>query len=173
MLLALTLAACDGAKTDDTAAASDFDGGSFQFTTTAVDDQCLDGAFDTLLMPEGADTPYDWENSVEIPAVGDMPSTYTITVQAPYNDITVTVENPSADKISVAGAQATGVEFDPDTYPGCTVDNSIDVDLTIVDADTLQGTAVLHTSNVTGDSCPIFDADPCDVTLDVTAARIE
>jgi len=151
--------------------AEDFSGGSFQFTTTGVTDGCLDGAFDTLLMPDGTAT--DWANPVELPAHDALPSTYMISIQDPYGQIEVTVTEGEEHTLEVAGAEATDVEFDADTYPGCLIDNSIDVSLTIVDADNLQGTAVLHTSGFTAEEgCPTAP-ETCDVTMDLLAARIE
>lgn len=166
MLLLLSLLACTSSDH-----AEDFAGGSFQFTTTGVQDGCLDGAFDTLLMPEGTAT--DWANPVELPAHDALPSSYTITVQDPYGDVEVTVTEGETGTLEVAGAEAKDVEFDAEGYPGCLVDNSIDVSLTIVDAANLQGTAVLHTSGFTAEEgCP--DAPTtCDVTLDLIATLIE
>ena len=76
--LALTLAACAGKGTDDTGAwdPSDFSGGSFIFTSTAVDDSCLDGAFTALFLPEGDGTTNDWAYPVELPAWSALPAAY-------------------------------------------------------------------------------------------------
>jgi hypothetical protein len=170
-VLLLALCACDPKNGDTAAGADDFTAGSFVFTSTAVQDGCLDGAFETLFLPEGTGTTSDWQYPVELPAWADLPATYTVQLQEPFGDVEVTVTEGGAGAMRVDGASLVGVEFDADNYPGCLVDMGVGVDIVIDSADAVHGTATMNTSNVTGDSCPVFAADPCDLVLDFTGAR--
>lgn len=168
LLPVLALVACSSGESSDPTA---FEGGTFTFTTTGVDDGCLDGAFDTILMPTGEAT--GWENTVELPAWDDLPQTYTISVQEPYGDVEVTVEQGEAEgQMVVNGARAENVEFDAESYPGCFVNNDIDVLLDIVSHEELTGSATLHTDSFDEATCPAISTAPetsCDVTLDLVA----
>jgi hypothetical protein len=167
MLTLFLFLACESSASDP----AGFQGGDFQFTTTGVDDQCNDGAFDVIFMPEG--TPEDFETPIEIPSTSDLPATYTIDLQDPFTEMQVTVDaGASEDQMEALGATQTGVELDADSWPGCLVDASIDIYLTIIDDNTLEGSAALHTSSYDEDSCPAVSADTCDIKLDLSAARI-
>ena len=63
IFLLSTFVAC-GEKTEDTAEETSFESGSFLFTNQAVADQCLDGGFNVLFLPDG--TPNDWQNEIEL-----------------------------------------------------------------------------------------------------------
>ncbi len=164
----IALLACTPTETDSSKA---FEGGNFQFTTTAVTDDCNDGAFETIFMPTG--DPTDFESEIELPATEDLPATYSIDLQDPFTEMEVTVEEGDrSGHMLVAGAEQTNVEWDAQNSPGCMVDASIDIDLAIVNPNKVQGFALLHTGSFDEDNCPVVAADPCDVRLDVTAERI-
>jgi hypothetical protein len=169
LLVALTLAAC-GDKDGDFDPA-DFEAGSFVFTSVAVSDACLDGAFSTLFLPEGDGTTSDWQYPVELPATADLPASYTVQIQDPFGDVAVTVTDGGPGLMTIDGAAITGVEFNADSYPDCLVDMDVGVEIVIDDNDTVHGTATMSTSNVVGDSCPVFSADPCAVVLDFDGVR--
>lgn len=164
LLAAALLAACTPSGNN-----ADFEGGNFQFTTQSVNDGCLDGGMEVLFMPEG--TPADFASPIYIPALDELPSTYTVSLQDPFSDMEVTVTGDE-DTREVDGAENLGVEFDEDNYPGCLVDNDIGVSLTIDSADELSGTATLSTSSFDETSCPVPDADPCTITLTLTGERV-
>lgn len=170
LLPVLALVACSSGGSSDP---TDFVGGSFIFTTTGVDDGCLDGAFDTILMPTGE--PTDWEYPVELPAWDYLPQTYTIQVQEPYGAVEVTVEEGASEgQMVVNGARAENVEFDAESYPGCFVNNEIDVVLELVSHEEVTGTATLHTDSFDEASCPAISTAPetsCDVVLDLVGAH--
>jgi hypothetical protein len=167
LLAALLLSACTPSSS-----LADFTGGNFQFTTQSVTDGCLDGAMDVLFMPEGASTPNDFANPIYIPALSELPDTYTVSLQDPFSDMQVTVTGDESTR-TVTGAQNDDVEFDATNHPGCLVNDSIDVALVIDSVDDLHGTATLHTSSFDESSCPVPTADPCTVTLDLTGARVQ
>ena len=174
--LALGLAAC-GDKDTDTADGNydptTFPGGSFQFTSYAVDDACLDGAMAVLFLPEGDGTTNDWAYPVDLPAWSDLPATYDVQLQDPFSTMSVTVEaGDSVGTMIVNGAEQTGVEWDADNYPGCTVDMDIDVTVVINSDTDVSGTATMSTGNWTGDSCPVVTSDPCTIVLDFTGTAL-
>lgn len=167
MLFLLLNIACDSTATEG----EGFVGGDFQFTTTGVDDQCNDGAFDVIFMPEG--TAEDFENPVELPGVADLPSTYSISLQSPFSAMEVTIdEGASSEQMEALGAVQTGVELDADQWPGCLIDASIDIYLTIVGDNEVTGNAILNTTSYDEGSCPAVTTDPCDIKLDLSAQRI-
>lgn len=160
------LVACSSGDKDPTA----FTGGNFDFMTTGVTDGCSDGAFELIFMPEGTDE--EWAYPVELPAWADLPQTYTIQLQDPYAETEVTVEaGEDEGELMVTGVEKTNLELQD--YPGCFVDNQIDVELTIVTNDEVEGFATLHTSSLDEDTCPTntSGAEQCDVVLDVMATR--
>jgi hypothetical protein len=174
-LAALVLIAC-GDK-DDTASGFDhttFEGGTFQFTTTGVSDGCFDGSFEPIFMPDGADTPNDWAVTTELPAWTDLPSSYELALPAPFLAMDVTVEEGGEALMVLAPtAQPGAVVLDEDNFPNCMVEITISADLTIVDADNIQGFATLETAGFENDpdNCPVVQSDPCEISLDITAAR--
>ena len=162
-------------KGGDTAAGGDFDftqfeAGTFQFTTTAVDDDCYDQAFSVIFMPEG--TANDWATTTELPAWGDLPSSYSIELQAPFSAMDVTVSAGGDGEMVLDGAEQIDVELDPDNYPGCLVDMDISASFDVVGASSIQGNAVLNTAGFDESGCPVVGGDPCAITLDLTAARL-
>ena len=167
-MAALTLACNDKG---DSAAGFDhtsFQGGNFQFTTTGVADTCYDG-IDLIFMPQGDQVPNDWAATTELPSWADLPASYDLTVP-----MSVTVEEQSAGVMGISDqAQPEPVPLDEDNYPKCLLNITISAALTIVDADNLQGSTTMESEGYTGNaSCPVVESDPCTITLDVTATRV-
>ena len=148
----------------------DFEMGTFQMTTTGVNDACFDGGFEVIFMPEGEGEP--WGTTTELPGWSSLPSTYNISLQAPFDEMEVTVEAGSyeGELLMSNGVQA-GIELDADAYPGCYVDVSVTATLNIIDANSVQGSAMLTTSSFDEDSCAAVLSDPCDIALDLSAVR--
>lgn len=168
----VALVAC-GEK-DDTAGFdyASFEGGTFQFTTNAVSDACYDGSMELVFMPEG--TANDWAATTELPGWADLPASYNLALPEPFLAMDVTVEDGGEATLSLAPtAQPDLVPLDEDNYPDCMVTMEISATLTIVDADNIQGTATLTTTGMSDDKdCPQdYLEDPCDISLDVVAAR--
>ena len=171
---AILFTACSKDTGVDTAnfSLSDFSGGTFQVTTIAVDDGCMDGAFDLIFMPEGSEKPSDWSTTTEFPAFENLPSTYEIALQAPFSSMEVTVSE-SETGLSVGDAAQSGVELDADAWPGCMVDMSIEADLMVHSDEHMMGSAILTTSSFDEDNCPAVSAEPCEIVLDLSVARTE
>lgn len=167
---ALLLTACNGSGTADFQAA-DFAAGNFQLTTTAVADGCMDGAFAVLFMPDGAVRA--WPTVTEIPAFAALPSTYSVTLPAPYSDMEITVEAEGESGFRFADATQTAVLIDEVQWPGCTVDMGISASFVISGADNFAGSADLSMANFVGDNCPVLTASAtsCVVSLDLNGAR--
>lgn len=155
-----------------TEGAEDFSGGDFQLTTQAVEDLCYDNAMSTVFMPEG--TPSDFSSNTWLPPEEDLPDTYSISLQDPFTDMEVTVEAGEATgQMVIRGALQTDILINEDLWADCLGDLSIDVDITVVDDDTLDGTATLTTENLVGDTCPPDVPDPCEIVLTLTGTRVE
>lgn len=176
VFLLLSLVACGDKNNDtgstegpDTETADIFEAGTFQFTNQAVDDQCLDGGFTVLFMPDGVAN--DWQNTIELPAEANLPSTYNITLQEPFSEMEVTVSSGGDGVLVIEEAAQNGVLFDEASYADCAVDLSVQANIIIVDADTVNGTATLSVVSSAGETCPAFQTAPCDIILDFTGSR--
>ena len=154
----------------DSAFPESFTGGKFQMTSQSVKDNCGDGAFSSLLMPEGDGEPTDWEYPIEIPSWDTMATrvTYKIQLQDPFSEMQVTVVqgDPSGEIKMNGGSQEDIPLFDDDS---CFVDLGITATLQIVDNNNLTGQATLVFNDSSGLGCT-FEKD-CDMLLDFTAQR--
>ena len=159
---------CGSTSTKTTDSDYDWPGGVFQMSSTAVEDGCLDGGFVPLFLPEGDGTTNAWQYPIELPAWGDMElgSTYTIDLQEPFDEMSVTVTQGDADGQAVmTGARQSGVAFNQETYPDCVVDMGIDALIILNGPDNVNGYANLAIDNANGEFCPEFEI-PCSVDLD-------
>jgi len=150
-----------------------FVSGSFQLTNTAVDDQCLDGAFDVLFLPEGSGTTHDWQFPIELPSDSDLPATYNIQLQEPFSEMEVTVvSGGDSGTFTIDNATQNDVLFDETNSADCVVDLSISATITRTDNDNVTGQGTLSVVEYTGDSCPVFSASPCNILLDFYGKRL-
>lgn len=165
MLMLIAAMACTTEGTDD------FTGGNFVLTTIGVEDGCYDNALNTVFLPEGDGTTNDWANAVYLPGFDELPAEVDIDLQEPFQDLTVTFEAGGEDELVVSDALQTGVQLEEDS--DCTADLNANVSIVVLDADNVEGSVSLENSNITSatDDCPVFRADPCTITLDVTGAR--
>jgi len=169
----LAFAGCGGS--DDGDEPGPFSSGNFQFYNLAVDDQCVGGALNVLFMPEGNDKEARFAEVILIPAVAELPKTYTIPLQDPFHDALITLEKAGDKTLRVRNAPNPAVVLGEATWGDCTGDMAIDIDATIVDNDTLQGTATIRLSNLqsSGDTCFELDAEHCTIGLDIRAERVQ
>ena len=187
LALALVVGGCKGedADDDDDDAAGDDDvtqgspadyvGGDFMITTVAVDDGCLDGALEVLFMPDGPATPNMWEYPTYLPPFEDMPSTYPIDLREPFMGIVITVEDVGNFQMRVQDAVMEEVLLGEDRYGDCVVTMTCDVDLTVLAPSYVTGSTAIAISDPRGedDRCPVFDALPCTMTLELTAEKTD
>ena len=150
---------------------TEFFGGQFQMTSQGVDDNCADGSFATLLMPEGTSTPTDWEHPIEIPDWDAMATrvNYKIQLQDPFSEMEVTViQGDTIGVIEMTGGSQESIPlFDDDT---CFVDLGISATMQIQTNDSLTGQATLVFEDSEGMNCNFEPG--CEMLLDFTAARI-
>lgn len=141
-------------------------------TSIGVNDQCADGSFTTLLLPEGDGSTNEWEYPIEIPSWTDMASgvTYEIQLQEPFNAMEVTVTQGDADGIAdMIGAKQNDVLLNEDLHGDCTVDMTIDATIVLNSDTDVSGTAALSIDDPQGELCPQL-VDGCSVLLDFTGS---
>jgi len=162
-----------GAESGEPPDISGWTGGTFDFQTVDIEDDCLGGAFEALFMPEGPDVPHAFEYQIYIPGFEDLPEVYTIDLRAPFVEMPVSVDSPDGRTYEIRGSVMSAVELGQVAYGDCVVTMTVDVDLTPVSADTAEGTARIEISDVRGDDglCPVFERSPCTVELDLLASR--
>ena len=160
----------DTGDEDISATLTDFDRGFFQMTSQGVTDNCGGGAFSALLMPEGDDTPTDWEHTIEIPGWDDMATrvTYEIMLQDPFSAMDVTVvQGATEGEIQMDGCSQDDIPLFDDG--SCFVDLGISANLEIIDSNNLTGQATLMFNDSRGLNCN-FEKN-CEMLLEFTAVR--
>jgi len=164
----------DEVETDTAPPVESFDwvGGDFQFETLAAKDQCLGGALEALFMPEGPAVPHEFEYLIALPSFDELPSSYTVDLRAPFVEMPVTVDSDDGETLQIRGSVMESVKLGF-AYGDCLVTMTVDLDLTPTSADTAEGDAVITITDPRGDDelCPIFDASPCPVELELLATR--
>ncbi|MFT5686973.1 MAG: hypothetical protein ACI8RZ_007930 [Myxococcota bacterium] len=147
-------------------------GGDFDFTTTAADDDCLDGALEALFMPGGPESPQEFEYTIYLPGFDEVPVSYDIDLRAPFVGMPVTVDT-GADGMLTASGVIDAVALGVVAYGDCEVTMTAEIDMTPTSADDAEGEGRIAISDPRGEDgrCPVYDADPCLVRLTLTAAR--
>lgn len=149
----------------------DFEGGHFAFETYDVNDMCIDGALNTIYLPEGAGSTNAFGDHIYIPGTSELPYEGSIPLQEPFDDLSVTFTGDATSR-AFTGGENTQVDLDPDTYPDCKIDLAISADCSLSGGDDVDCTATLQMSNVTGADCPVVSGDPCTFTLDIRGSRV-
>lgn len=169
-LLAL-LPGCPAGDDDDDDDTAPFETGQFEFTTHGVDDGCLNGAGESLYMPEGPSVPVVWDDLLELPSFDDLPKTYTIPLPAPINEMEITIDSDQADQFEISSEGLQGILFDEDNYANCIVSADVSAVFNVQTNDHVTGSITMVSSDFQGDTCPVFESDPCSMVLDVQADR--
>jgi len=152
----------------------EFPAGQFQFTTTAIDDGCLDGGLHPLYMPEGTGTPKEWDYPIHLYPTEELPKTYGIELREPFGEMTVQVERVSAGEERARGVQNTGVQLGEAQFGQCVADLDADVLITLRTRDRATGQGALMMSNARGDDrCPKDMPADCTVLLTLDILRIQ
>ena len=169
----LLLLAVGCGKTDEEKSLGfSWDGGDFDFTTTAADDACLDGALEALFMPGGPETPQEFEYPIYLPAFDELPMSYDVDLREPFVGMPVTVDPGDAGMLSATGVMDE-VALGLVAYGDCVVTMTAEIDMTPTSADTAEGEGRISISDPRGEDgrCPVYDADPCLVRLTLIADR--
>ena len=172
MILLLTLGC---AKTDEEKSLGfTWTGGDFDFTTTAADDSCLDGALEALFMPGGPETPQQFEYPVYLPSFDEVPLSYEIDLREPFVSMPVTVDANGEGILSASGV-IDPVLLGEVAYGDCVVTMTAEIDMVPSSQNSAEGEGRIAISDPRGDDgrCPVYDADPCMVALDLIADRIQ
>lgn len=171
MMLLILAAAC-GSTEEEKALGFSWTGGDFDFTTTAAEDACLDGALEALFMPGGPDTPQEFEFPIYLPAYDELPLSYEIDLREPFMGMPITV-TAEEDGLLTGSGTMDAVALGAVAYGDCVVTMGAVVEMLPTSADTAEGKGIVTNSNPRGDDgrCPVYQTDPCDVTLTLTATR--
>lgn len=170
-MLLVTLLACSKGDTEAEQAAvpEDFYGVDHQITTQSVDDRCFDGAINALFLPEGPETPQDFQYPVYIPALDELPLTYEISLREPFVGMNITAEEGGDGAIEIVSGRMEEVALGP-TFGSCVA--TMDVTAQIIPAgEYFSFTTTIAISALRGDEegCPIPQAEPCTVELVMTS----
>jgi len=177
MLWLLTLLACAGGKSEDADGAagaetdprSEWTGGDFWFSTTAVEDGCMGGALRILFMPEGSEEPHRFEHLIYLPAYEEMPLSQTIDLRDPFMEMPITIDEGPDGVLQARGSVMESVELGGN-FGDCVATMAVDVDLSPIDATTAEGYAHIGMTDVRGDEvCPVMDDEDCLVVLTLAA----
>jgi hypothetical protein len=147
-------------------------GGEFDFQTTDADDACLGGALEVLFMPNGPETPQDFEYSIYLPSYDELPMSYAIDLREPFVGMEVTVREGPEGGLSIRDSIMESVELGVGSYGDCVVTMSVDADFIPNSATAVEGIAIIEISDPRGseERCPVLDSDPCDVELNIEAS---
>lgn len=169
----LLVAAC-GADTAATDAldspATEFAGGDFQLYVRGVTDGCLDGGLQALFMPDGNDQPYALQNVSLIPALADLPQTYVFKLEAPFEGMDITARAALEGNVELVDGKQDDLLLSLAGSDDCTADMTLNglvrpqPDGTVV----LAVTVVVDDLKSPTETCPVLDAVPCQVELDMT-----
>lgn len=176
MIALLLLFACGGNDPDSDASAFDpaaWEGGDFDVDVVTVDDDCLGGAFEALFMPDGPAETETLDYTLRLPGYADLPDAYAMDLRAPFLSMPVTAETNDGVAFQLRGDTVTDLPMGFASYGDCTITAVVNADFKPSDQSTAFGSATIDVSNPRGDDdrCPLFDADPCTVALDLTALR--
>jgi hypothetical protein len=146
-------------------------GGEFEFQTSDVSDACLGGALEVLFMPNGPETPHEFEYPIYLPSHDELPMSYAIDLREPFVGMEVTVRPGEDGALSIRDSVMESVELGAGTYGDCVVTMTVDADILPSSPTSAEGVAIIELSNPRGseERCPVLDADPCDVELSIEA----
>jgi len=151
----------------------EFKAGDYQFSTTDMSDDCLDGALEALFMPQGRTTPQEFEFPVYVPSLDELPASYEVSLREPFVGMPVTVtEAPNG--LQFEGAVMDEVLINQSLYGDCVATMTVDSKIWPESSKAGTGVAEIDISAWRGSEgrCPSPDADPCLVTLELELERL-
>ena len=150
-----------------------WNGGDFDFQTISATDRCLGGALEVLFMPNGPETPHDFEYPIYLPSFEEVPAHYSIDLRAPFIGMEVTVRKGGEDHLVIRESLMESVALGEGTYGDCIVTMMVDAEIFPTSTSTAEGTADITISNPRGNDemCPVMDDDPCRVTIGMTISN--
>ena len=171
LIAILGLVACASEEPQEDAEFS-WSGGEFDFRTVDANDACLGGALAVLFMPNGPDTPQEFEYPIYLPTYEELPLSYAIDLREPFVGMEVTVREGNEGALSIRDSIMESVELGAGTYGDCVVTMSVDAEFIPISSTTVEGMAIIEISDPRGseERCPVLDSDPCDVELSIEAS---
>ena len=168
-MILLLLMACAGEQ-----GADELRSGDYEFSTVAMDDACLDGALEALFMPQGRDTPQVFEYPIYVPGLDEVPMEQEISLREPFVGMPISVQSGQDGRLFFEGGVMTEVLLDEGLYGDCAATMTVSAWVEPVEKTVGIGQAVLDLSDFAGDEgrCPLVDADPCRVTLELSLERL-
>jgi len=166
--LFLILGACGGSGGDPDSLVA----GDYQFYTVAMEDHCLDGALETLFMPEGPGKEHAFEYEIYIPHYDELPTSFAIDLREPFVGMDVSLDSEDGVTLQLRGAVMESVILGT-AYGDCTVTMQVDADILPMSEGKLEGVAWIDISDARGSEelCPVFSSDPCEVVLNLRAEK--
>lgn len=150
-----------------------FVGGDFETTILSVSDNCAEGGFDGVFLPDG--NPTAFPEPMELPGVVDLPWTHTVAFAAPFGSTQLVFEagEVGEDSIQALDGELATTEVNPEAWPSCFVNGTVDFYLQLVDSNAVTGSAVMSLESFDEEGCPEeVTVDPCDVKLDLRWQRL-
>ncbi|MFU8803487.1 MAG: hypothetical protein ACNA8W_06740 [Bradymonadaceae bacterium] len=170
-ICSLAIVACG--DSEETEGDTGFSGGSFNVTVLSVQDNCFDGAMNTIVLPDG--TPNDLPAPVSIPAYSNLPAAVDIEFNAPFQStsgVQFEVFGENGLRTAGNGFEQTGVDIAGDGED-CVATMTVTAEFISSGPDSFTGTGTLTITSAEGDDCPAFQTGPpCTVTTPMSAARV-
>lgn len=150
-----------------------FVGGDFQLRVNSVLDTCLDGGLALVFMPDGNREPYALQNPTYLPGLSELPHTYTMKLQAPFDDMQLTMEARPGG-MGATGAGQSDVLLSLPGSDDCKADMVFDAAVTLETPDLVELTTTVAVSAFVSptETCPSIERVPCTVTLSMTGTRL-
>lgn len=173
--LALALAACGGEEEnqENGETTTGFSGGTFTVTVQSVQDNCFDGAMNSIVLPTG--DPNNLPAPVTIPASTALPAQVDIEFNEPFQNasgIEFELVGDNGLRTTGDGFEQIGVDISSSEEQDCLADMMVTAELSATDDDTFTGTGTLTITSTEGEDCPAFqEGPPCTVTTPMTATR--
>ena len=146
----------------------EFPGGDFTFETTAVTDQCANGAFDALFVSSESGEDPEWPQPVAIPSWSEMEAGAPIEVQlhGTPQPMTMTITQGATEGSALLsdGAQG-GIVLNEAAHGDCTTGITMDGTLEVLSNDEVSGSATVGVENLQGERCPQV-TEGCVILLD-------
>lgn len=156
--------ACNKESTEESFPA-EYYGTEHQVTTYEVRDICFDGAMTALFMPQGNETPQEFEYPVYIPSLDELPLSYEISLREPFVGMEITTTDGGEGTILISDAQMDEVALGG-AFGECVATMTVTASI-VPNVDHFALEASIEMTDFRGDDfgCPVPQSDECRVEL--------
>ena len=121
-------------------------------------------------MPSGPEQPQAFAYPIYLPSYDELPASYEIDLREPFVGMPVTV-SAGEDGWLVASGVMEAVALGQVAYGDCAVTMTVAIEVLPSSSSTAEGWATIDISDPHGADgrCPVYEADPCQVTLTLQA----